>query len=244
VDLHLSTDELAGRWLDGAIQEFERVAESRPSDWADLYDQLALLTRSIPAPSTDLDLVCARCLLQAACLRLAGPLRGAYTRVDGSPGVNSIWKALETIDGKAWPDLPGEFRALASSNRPAQSVPGRVAAHLRTNFMRACRLRDVARGAGASIRVMTSAFRREYRCTIHEYVSLLRLRAAIRLLIESDLKIAAISESVGWNSQADFYRHLRRYTPLSPGAARLDRSGISMLINQLDEWLNSHGLTT
>ena len=73
-------------------------------------------------------------------------------------------------------------------------TPQRVERHLTLHFAQACRL------------------------------SLLRLRAAVRLLTESDMKITAICESVGWNSHADFYRHLRRFTTLRPGAIRLDRS--------------------
>ncbi len=89
---------------------------------------------------------------------------------------------------------------------------------------------------------MTEAFKREHHCTVHQYVSLLRLRAAVRLLTESDLKIAAICESVGWNSQADFYRHLRRFSALSPGAVRLDKSSAPAVLKTLDQWLASHGL--
>ena len=90
---------------------------------------------------------------------------------------------------------------------------------------------------------MTDSFKREHSCTIHQYVSLLRLRAAIRLLIESDLKIAAICETVGWYSQTDFYRHLRQFTPLSPRAARLDKASAVIVLSRLDEWLGSHRLT-
>jgi len=122
------------------------------------------------------------------------------------------------------------------------SVPRRVETHLRANFTQACRLPDIARSAATSIRVMTTTFKREHQCTVHEYVTLLRLRAAVRLLIESEMKIAAIAASVGWSSHADFYRHLRRFASLSPGAARQDKSGVSMLLEQLDDWFGSHGL--
>lgn len=229
--------------MERAIQQFQLVAEVRPADCSDLYERLAGVTESIPTPRTHLDIVCGRYLLQCACLRLAAPSGGSFACVDASLGWTSIWTALKLINAEHWPRLPSELRALAARHRRFQSLPRRVEAHLKANFTQACRLPEIARGAGASIRVMTGAFKREHRCTIHQYVSLLRLRAAVRLLIESDMKIAAISESVGWNSQADFYRHLRRFASLSPGAARLDRSGVSMLLNQLDEWLCSRGLT-
>ncbi len=234
---------MLGEWLERAVQEFQFVAATAPADCCDLYDRLAQVTERIPFPKNDLDTICARYLLIGACIRLAPPSEDVVTRVGSSQGWTSIWTALKLINAERWPRLSSELRALAERHRCLQSLPRRVEAHLKANFTRTCRLPEIARGAGASIRVMTGAFKREYRCTVHQYVSLLRLRAAIRLLVESDLKIAAIAESVGWNSQADFYRHLRRFASLSPGAVRLDKSNVPTLLNQLDEWLGSHGLT-
>lgn len=240
-----SEGETLGQWLERAIQEFQLVAATDPTDCSDLYDRLAQVTERIPPPRNHLDTICARYLLQCACIRLASPSAAEeiFTRVGSSPGWTSVWTALKLISAEHWPRLPAELRALAARHRCLQSLPRRVEAHLKANFTHTCRLPDIARGAGASIRVMTGAFKREHRCTIHQYVTLLRLRAAVRLLVESDLKIAAITESVGWNSQADFYRHLRRFAPVSPGAARLDKSNVSTLLNQFDEWLGSHGLS-
>ena len=149
---------------------------------------------------------------------------------------------MKPLDAEFWPQLPADLRDFAVQPRPVQPLARRVDVYLKANFRQACRLSQIARNVGSSVRVMTAAFKREHHCTIHQYLSLLRLRAAVRLLIESDLKIAAISESVGWNSQADFYRHLHRFASLSPGAARVDMQNASMLLARLDEWLCSRGL--
>jgi AraC-like DNA-binding protein len=230
-------------WLAYAIQPFQLAAEVHPTNCSDLYDLLANLAGHIPPPRQHLDTVCARYLLQCACIRLAAPLGEAFSRVDAPLGSTSVWAALKLINGEHWTRLPGELRALAARHRRLQRLPNRVQAHLKVHFTQPCRLTDIARDAGTSVRVMTDSFKREHSCTIHQYVSLLRLRAAIRLLIESDLKIAAICETVGWYSQADFYRHLRQFTSLSPGAARLDKSSAQIVLNRLDEWLGSRGLT-
>ena len=149
---------------------------------------------------------------------------------------------MKPLDAEFWPQLPAELREFTAQPRLVQPLARRVDAYLKANYMQACRLPQIARGVGSSIRVMTAAFKREHHCTIHQYLSLLRLRAAVRLLLESDLKIASIAESVGWNSQADLYRHLRRFASLSPGAARVDKANASLLLARLDEWLCSRGL--
>jgi len=230
-------------WLAYAIQPFQLAAQVHPTNCSDLYDLLGELAGSIPAPRQHLDTICARYLLQCACIRLAAPLGEEFSGVDASVGWTSVWAALKLINGEHWTRLPGELHALALRHRRLQALPKRVQAHLKVHFTRPCRLTDIARDAGTSVRVMTDSFKREHTCTIHQYVSLLRLRAAVRLLIDSDLKIAAICESVGWYSQADFYRHLRQFTSLSPRAARLDKSSALIVLSRLDEWLGSRGLT-
>src|SRR5262245_23577300 len=145
--------------------------------------------------------------------------------------------AMKPLDAEFWPQLPTELREFT-----VQPLARRVDVYLKANFRQPCRLPQIARGVGSSIRVMTAAFKREHHCTVHQYLSLLRLRAAVRLLIDSDMKIAAIAETVGWNSQADLYRHLLRFASLSPGAARVDKANASMMLARLDQWLCSRGL--
>jgi AraC-like DNA-binding protein len=229
-------------WLACAIQPFQLKAEVHPTNCPELYDLLADLASSIPPPRQHLDTVCARYLLQCACIRLAAPLRDAVTHADASPGGMSVWAALKLINGEHWTRLPGELHALAARHRRLKSLPGRVQAHLKVHFTETCRLNEIALGAGASVRVMTDAFKREHGCTIQQYINRLRLREAVRLLIDSDMKIAAICESVGWDSQAEFYRHFRRFAPVSP-AARPDKSSALNVLRQLDEWLIARGLT-
>jgi transcriptional regulator GlxA family with amidase domain len=149
---------------------------------------------------------------------------------------------MKPIDVELWVAVPAELHELVARPRQNQSLPFRVDAYLKEHFTRACHLPQIARGVGSSIRVMTAAFKREHHCTIHQYLSLLRLRAAVRLLIDTDMKIAAVAESVGWSNQADLYRHLGRFAALSPGAARVDKASASILLARIDEWLCSRGL--
>lgn len=53
-----------------------------------------------------------------------------------------------------------------------------------------------------------------------EYVTEVRMKHAVRLLEQTDLKIAAISEFVGYKSEAAFCRRFSGYYGVSPGKAR------------------------
>ncbi len=230
------------RWLEQPDHQCQLV-DIRPSSCSELYYVLAELADRTPAPRNQLESACARYLMQSACMGMAARVLGDFfSRVDVSLGWASVWAALKLIDGEQWPQLADELRALAVRSQKVQPLPQRVESYLRVHFAQACRLPDIARDVGASLRVITEAFKREFRCTVHQYLCLLRLRAAVRLLTESDMKITAICESVGWNSQADFYRHLRRFTTLRPGVIRVDKSCASMVLQTLDQWLASHGL--
>jgi AraC-like DNA-binding protein len=114
----------------------------------------------------------------------APPRRRAehYSAQDVSLGWASVWTALRLIGTEPWPRLAAELRRLAERNEDCECLPRWVELYLRRRFPQVCHLDNVAREAGTSPRVMTKTFRREYRCTVHQFVSALRLRAAIRLL--------------------------------------------------------------
>ena len=231
-------------WLAETVQRLQLVAGTCPATCAELCYFLANLVETIPPPCMELQSICARYFLHDACLKVATTAVGAhYSAPDVWQGWASVWTALQLISTEPWSGLAAELRRLAERNQDFTCLPRRVELYLRGRFSQVCHLDDVAREAGTSLRVMTKMFRREYRCTVHQFVSALRLRAAIRLLTESDLKISAISQSVGYGSQADLYRHLRRYMSCTPGAVRLNKSCGRNVLRTLDEWFRSHGLT-
>ena len=230
-------------WLAETVRQFQLLAGTCPATCAELCDFLADLVETTPPPCTQLQTICARYFLHDACFKAATTAVGAhYSAPDVWQGWASVWTALKLIGTERWPQLAGELRRLAERNQDCKCLPRRVELYLRRHFPQVCHLDYVARDTGTSPRVMTQMFRREYRCTVHQFVSALRLRAAIRLLTESDLKISAISQSVGYGSQADLYRHLRRMTVCTPAAVRMNKSHGRVVLRTLDEWFRSHGL--
>ena len=231
------------RWLAEAVRPFQLAADFRPANCAELYEHLADLAEKTPVPVTPLDEICARHLLQEACLRTTASVMGDhFSTADSLLRWPSLWVALNRIGTTKWNDIAAVLRRLARENRQTDILPKRVEIHLREHFAHTCRLVDLARDTGASPRVLTKAFRHQYDCTVHQFLSMLRLRAAVRLLDESDLKISSICAAVGYGSQVDLYRQLRRYTRLTPAAVRASRAEARVILRMLDRWLGAHGL--
>ena len=180
----------AENWLAGAIQECQRVADFRPANSAELYERLAQLAAATPCPrNRRATRFVAVHLIREACLRIIGSVVGARPS-DGDAFLRwpSLWTALTLIGARAqWDRLAPELRELAHQNRGTEPLPRRVERHVRAHFASACTLSKVARDAGASTRVLTRTFRQHHNCTVHQFLSSLRLRAAVRMLEQSDL---------------------------------------------------------
>jgi AraC-like DNA-binding protein len=231
-------------WLAEAVRLYQLAADFRPANCAALYEHLADLAERIPTPRTPLNELCARHLLREACVRTTAAVMGDhFSRADSLLRWPSLWAAVTLIGTTKWEEVAVGLRGLAHENRNTDTIPKRVETHLRAHFADACRLSDLARDIGASPRVLTKVFRRQYNCTVHQFLSLLRLRAAVRLLDESDLKVSAIGAAVGYGSPVDLYRQLGRFTRLTPAAVRANRVAGRAVLRTLDHWLSAHGLT-
>jgi LacI family transcriptional regulator len=88
--------------------------------------------------------------------------------------------------------------------------------HARENMM----VPDISRAAGLSRRAMEIKFRRELRCSIHEYVRRVRTDQIVRLLVETDLPVGRIAESLGFSDIQHFARYFRSGKQMSPLAYR------------------------
>ncbi|MGH7976596.1 MAG: substrate-binding domain-containing protein [Limisphaerales bacterium] len=88
--------------------------------------------------------------------------------------------------------------------------------HARENMM----VLDISRAAGLSRRALEIKFRREIGCSIHEYVRRVRTDQIIRLLVETDLPVGQIAESLGFSDVQHFARYFRAGKQMSPLAYR------------------------
>lgn len=88
--------------------------------------------------------------------------------------------------------------------------------HIRENIM----VTEIARAAGLSRRALEIKFRREIECSIHQYVRRVRTDQIVRLLVETDLPIGQIAESLGFSDIQHFARYFRASKEASPLAYR------------------------
>ncbi len=79
----------------------------------------------------------------------------------------------------------------------------------------------IASKAGYSSPYLARKFRKELGLPLTEYILKIRMDHAIRLLRQSQLSIASISEAVGFHSQSHFSRQFHKYTGTAPGVFRI-----------------------
>lgn len=119
----------------------------------------------------------------------------------------------------AWAELPA---ALAARERMRDERPlaDRIRDHVDRHAAEPLTLPRIARALGVSVRRLTVEFRRRFGMTIHDYLTVRRLDEAVRLLVETDLKIVAVAARVGFRDQTALYRHLSRRVQLTPAEIR------------------------
>jgi LacI family transcriptional regulator len=107
-----------------------------------------------------------------------------------------------------------DYMAISDSN--LQKALQFIRDHVRENI----RVLDVASAAGLSRRALEIKFQREMESSVHDYIKRLRTDQIIRLLVETDLPISQIAESLGFSDIQHFARYFRAGTQMSPLAYR------------------------
>jgi LacI family transcriptional regulator len=105
---------------------------------------------------------------------------------------------------------------MAISDLNLQKALQFIRDHIRENI----RVLDVSRAAGLSRRALEIKFQREMESSVHDYIKRLRTDQIMRLLVETDLPIGQIAESLGFSDIQHFARYFRAGTQMSPLAYR------------------------
>jgi LacI family transcriptional regulator len=93
--------------------------------------------------------------------------------------------------------------------------------HARENVMVA----EVSRAAGLSRRALEIRFRQEIGCSIRQHIRRIRTDQIVRLLVETDLPIGQIAETLGFADIQHFARYFRAGKQTSPLAFRRMHAG-------------------
>lgn len=108
----------------------------------------------------------------------------------------------------------------AASTSTSERLAERVKHLVDSRYGEKTTIVDLARVAGRSPRSVTTSFRRAFGISLHEYLTRVRVREAVRLLLESDHKIEAIAFMVGYRSKKNLYHGFRRLLGLTPDHVR------------------------
>lgn len=106
-------------------------------------------------------------------------------------------------------------------------VPAYVLQYLHTHYTERITLDQLAGLEHISKSYLSRQFKRQTGMTVITYVNRLRIEAAKRLLISSDLSVNEVAYQVGFEAPKYFYRIFHKLTDLSPAAFREQYRGIS-----------------
>ena len=103
---------------------------------------------------------------------------------------------------------------------PDETLANLVNKEIIRNHSKALTLEALAQRFGCSISTLTTAYKKEYKISIHQFIINTRLNQAKKLLITSNKPIKEISEECGFYDQNHFYRSFKKIYNVSPGLYR------------------------
>lgn len=100
----------------------------------------------------------------------------------------------------------------------------KAAALLRSEYAKHWTLDAIGHSVGRHKTLLTTEFRRAYDCSIHKFLTDIRIDAAKRLLVETNWKTEAIALAVGYSSRTTFHRQFCRAGDVTPAEFRRRQS--------------------
>ena len=114
---------------------------------------------------------------------------------------------------------------LARRRRPRSPIAVEAKRIIDERYAEQLTLDVLADAVGRSKRHVASLFLREFKVSVHVYLTQVRLNRALGL-IRAGEKIEAVSLSVGYRSKKNFYRNFHAHIGVTPIAYRITLSGI------------------
>ena len=148
----------------------------------------------------------------------------------GDPAANA---SLELRPGLRRPETLARFRQhvldvilpLATRRRPRSPIAVEAKRIIDERYAEQLTLDVLADAVGRSKRHVATLFLREFKVSVHVYLTQVRLNRALGL-IRAGEKIEAVSLSVGYRSKKNFYRNFHAHIGVTPIAYRITLSGI------------------
>ena len=138
-------------------------------------------------------------------------------------GFEEDWRELDAI--RTMTDLTGylresvllDMRGLSQGAVSRKTViAGRVKESIRTHYGSRLTVKDIAAEVNFSSIYINNVFKQATGKTIFEYLTQVRMEAAMELLKKPDSKIYIVADEVGFTNKSHFCLVFKRYTGLSP----------------------------
>lgn len=119
-----------------------------------------------------------------------------------------------------------EYELLASpeyANNPAQQASnrlGEVIEYIMRNFDEEITLPKAASMANMGLTTFCNIFKENYRVTFVEYLNMIRVGHACKLLSANDQTVAEVAYSCGFSTLANFNRQFKKYKGMTPSEYR------------------------
>jgi len=172
-----------------------------------------------PAAHSVLDSLAPRELRDPRVLQLTAQLLLELTRSDDLTPLAVEGACLELTAA-----LARELKQVHEASACARdALADRAAQRLRERFAAPLRLHEIAKELGVDRTQLARAFRARLRCTMVEYLRMLRVQAVRSRLESTTESLSEIALSAGFADQSHCARSFRRVMGLSPGAYRRSR---------------------
>jgi AraC-like DNA-binding protein len=102
----------------------------------------------------------------------------------------------------------------------------RIFDYISRNFKTEIHVAGIARHAGLHPKYATALFRKESGINIVDFIMMLRVYEAQKLLLSSDMKIIDIAMEAGFGSMSNFYKCFKKICGNNPGAYRKELEGL------------------
>ncbi|MDX9958301.1 MAG: helix-turn-helix domain-containing protein [Clostridia bacterium] len=152
-----------------------------------------------------------------------------FGRVDGEvlgSNYRNIQRIQDAADQEELADILNQalerFSRLAFSFREVKHAVAlrKAEKYIRENFMGRPTLTEAAAAAGLSPAYFSSVFKEELGESFSEYLNRLRVELAAELLVSSDMNLAEVAGSCGFDDQSWFTKVFKLHTGMSPGRYR------------------------
>ena len=131
--------------------------------------------------------------------------------------IDGYLKILIYIIKRAWE------KSLNSASQNSSAVLSSILEYFKNNYGKQINVTEYFESIGYSYHHLRHTFKEIYGVSPNQYLTKIRIEAAKKLLLSTDLSIEDISKKSGFNSLSHFTSNFKKYTGKTPAEFRSER---------------------